>query len=423
MEAAVLLRRLRACAVLLAAALALVFGAGTDVTTVSPGLAAASSRPVPADRPAGNGPEFVSSLLNATALQFDAEEAAATAVGRMSPLQLAGQRVIYSYPGPKPPASLLALIRRGEAAGVIFFAGNYRSRAQFTAVVRELEAANASAANPARAYPLLLMTDQEGGEVRRLPGGPAASEQQIGAIRPAAAAAAAAGRAGVTAAANLAAFGLNVDLSPVLDVYRTAGDFDDQYRRSYGRSAALVSALGARFIAAMQSARVAATAKHFPGLGAAAAGQDTDIRPVTINLPATAMASTDEYPYAAAIAAGVRLVMLSWAVYPQLGSRRPAGLSAPIVQGLLRGRLGFEGVTITDAIGAGALRAYGPVQRRAVLAAGAGVDLILAASQDSAEGARAAAGLVRAYSRGGLSAADFQAAVARILWLRQSLRF
>ena len=237
-----------------------------------------------------------------------------------------------------------------------------------------------------------------------------------------AAAAAAAGRAGASAAANLAGFGLNVDLSPVLDVYRTPGDFDDKYQRSYSSSAALVSALGARFIAAMQTARVAATVKHFPGLGAAAAGQDTDNRPVTINLSATAMASTDEYPYAAAIAAGVRLVMLSWAVYPQLGSGRPAGLSAPIVQGLLRGKLGFEGVTITDAIGAGALRAYGPVQRRAVLAAGAGMDLILAASQHSAEGTQAAAGLLGAYSSGALGPAGFQAAVEQILWLRQSLR-
>ena len=65
-------------------------------------------------------------------------------------------------------------------AGVIFFAGNYASRSQFSAAVKKLIAANASTSNPARAYPLLLMTDQEGGEVRRLPGQPVLSEKEIG---------------------------------------------------------------------------------------------------------------------------------------------------------------------------------------------------------------------------------------------------
>jgi beta-N-acetylhexosaminidase len=266
------------------------------------------------------------------------------------------------------------------------------------------------------------MTDQEGGEVRRLPGAPVLSQKQVGAIHPLAAAVAAAGRDGASAAANLAGYGLNVDLSPVLDVYRTRGDFADRYQRSYSRSAAQVSVLGSRFISAMQSARVAATAKHFPGLGAAAAGQSTDNRPVTISQSAAALASTDEHPYTAAIAAGVRLVMLSWAVYPRLGSDRPAGLAAPIVQGLLRGKLGFEGVTITDAISAGALRRYGPVQRRAVLAASAGMDLILAASQHSTEGTQASAGLLHAYSTGALKSFDFRVAVEQILSLRASLR-
>ena len=104
---------------------------------------------------------------------------------------------------------------------MIFFAANYRSPAQFRAAIRELMAANASLANPARAYPLLLMTDQEGGEVDRVPGAPAQSEKQIGAVRPIPAARTAAGQAGAAAAANLASHGLNVDLAPVLDVYRT----------------------------------------------------------------------------------------------------------------------------------------------------------------------------------------------------------
>ena len=87
--------------------------------------------------------------------------------------------MIYSYRGLTPPPALLRLIRQGEAAGVIFFAGNIASPRQLATVARELQQANLSPANPVH-LPLLLMTDQEGGLVRRLPGPPVLSEKQIG---------------------------------------------------------------------------------------------------------------------------------------------------------------------------------------------------------------------------------------------------
>src|ERR1700730_8242228 len=118
---------------------------------------------------------------------------------------------------------------------------------------------------------------------------------------------------------------MNVNLAPVLDVYRVAGNFIDQYGRSYRDDPAVVSRLGASFIRAQQGRGVAATAKHFPGLGAAARGQNTDLQPVTLNLAAAAIRSVDEYPYRAAIAAGVKLVMMSWAVDPPLDATHPAG--------------------------------------------------------------------------------------------------
>ena len=86
-----------------------------------------------------------------------------------------------------------------------------------------------------------------------------------------------------------------------------------------------MSTLGADFIRAQQSGGVAATAKHFPGLGAATASQNTDVRKVTIRLSKSVLQGTDEYPYAAAVNAQVDLVMVSWAVYPNLGlTARPA---------------------------------------------------------------------------------------------------
>ena len=342
-------------------------------------------------------------------------------ISQLSPSQLAGQRVIFSYSGHTAPASLLSLIRHGEAGGVIFFGGNISSRAQITGVIKQLIAANRSTSNPARACPLLLMTDQEGGLVRRLPGAPRLSEKQIGEITPMSAAVAAAKSAGKNAAANLLSTGMNVNLAPVLDVFRTPGNFIDQFQRSYSMRPTVVSALGSAFITAQQAGHVAATAKHFPGLGAAATNQNTDMVPVTLNVSRGTLIARDEYPYKAAISAGVKLVMVSWAVYPAFDPTRPAGLSSKIVQGELRQRLKFPGVTITDAIGAGALRAFGTTANKAQLAAQAGMELILSAAGTVTEGSQCASGLLSGYQSGKLNHATFKAAVAQILALRKSL--
>jgi beta-N-acetylhexosaminidase len=332
----------------------------------------------------------------------------------LSLYQLAGQRVIYSYAGLRPPDLLLDKIRTGEAAGVIFFAGNISSQTQIRGVIAKLQ--RASAQSPVKAS-LLMMTDQEGGLVRRLAGAPQLSEKQIGASPHPRSAARQAGR---DAGLNLKRAGMNVNLAPVLDVYRTPGNFIDRFGRSYSSSARKVATLGREFIAAQQHAGVAATAKHFPGLGAAAS-ENTDERPVTLHVPLRSLRAADELPYRDAIAAGVRLVMVSWATYPAVDSRRPAGLSSAIVREELRGRLGFTGVTITDALGAGALHPFGPVSNRAVLTAGAGMDLLLCAGQDVHEGARAVDALAAALHRGRLDTAAFRAAVRRVSALRAVL--
>jgi len=329
-------------------------------------------------------------------------------------LQLAGQRIIGSYPGLTPPASLLADIRQGQLGGVIFFGDNIASDPQIAAVIGQLRQAQAQ--SPVR-VPLLLMTDQEGGQVRRLPGQPTLSEKQIGQSANATAAAA----AGTAAGQNLAGVGMNVNLGPVLDVYYQAGNFIDEYQRSYSSNPATVATLGRAFISAQQKTGVAATAKHFPGLGSAATTQDTDTGPVTLTASLSKLRSTDEVPYPAAVAAGVKLVMVSWAVYPALDASRPAGLSPTVIQQELRGRNRFTGVTITDALEAGALKAFGTTGQRAVSAAAAGMDLILCAAQDAGQSETATAALASALTSGRLSPATFNGAVSRVTALRASL--
>jgi beta-N-acetylhexosaminidase len=329
--------------------------------------------------------------------------------------QLAGQRIIGSYPGLTPPASLLSDISKGQLAGVIFFGENISSETQIAGVIRQLR--QAQARSPVQ-VPLLLMTDQEGGQVRRLPGQPALSEKQTGQSANAAAAAAA---AGTGAGQNLAGVGMNVNLGPVLDVYYQAGNFIDEYQRSYSSNPAVVSSLGKAFITAQQKTGVAATAKHFPGLGSAATAQDTDAGPVTLNVPLSKLRSIDEVPYPAAISAGVKLVMVSWAIYPALDARHPAGLSSAVVQQELRGRNRFTGVTITDALEAGALNSFGTTSQRAVAAAAAGMDLILCSARDVSQSETATTALANAFAGGQLSPATFNAAVSRVTALRASL--
>jgi beta-N-acetylhexosaminidase len=334
--------------------------------------------------------------------------------------ELAGQRVIYAYSGLRPPSSLLALIRAGEAGGVILFGPNVASRSQIRAVISQFQ--RLALASPLHT-PILILADQEGGEVRRLPGAPVPSEKQIGAAPDAASLARA---AGAGAGRNLAGAGINVNLSPVLDVFRRPGNFIDEFERSYSSSPASVGALGSAFILAQQSTGVAATAKHFPGLGAAARRQNTDLTPVRLPLSLGTLRAVDEAPYQAAIRAGVKLVMTSWATYPALDPRLPAGLSRFVIGGELRGRLGFRGVTITDGLDAGAIRRFGSLGRRGVLAAQAGADLILCATSDPSrntpqEGIAVLHALTSALSGRRLSLASARQATRRIAALRHSL--
>jgi beta-N-acetylhexosaminidase len=338
---------------------------------------------------------------------------------RLSLDQLAGERVIYAYSGLTPPPSLLDVLRRGEGAGVILFGPNVSSASQVRAVVGELQ--RASLASPLH-VPLLILADQEGAEVRRLPGAPALSERAIAEGSDPAAGAAA---AGAGAAGTLAAAGVNVNLSPVLDVLREPDDFIDQFHRSYGSDPAEVARLGGAFIEAQQRLGVIATAKHFPGLGAAKRGQDTDSRPVTLEVPLERLRRVDEEPYRTAVAAGVKLVMTSWAVYPALDPNLPAGLSSRVIQGELRGRLGYRGVTISDTLSAAALGRFGALPERGVLAARAGADLIICSAidgnDDPSGGLSVLHGIAVALAAGQLDRAAAERAAARVLALRASL--
>jgi beta-glucosidase-like glycosyl hydrolase len=341
--------------------------------------------------------------------------AVCTAFPHSNPTLNAATHVIYSYPEAHPPADLLTLITAGKVGGVILFGQNVNANLSTDIATMQ----QAWAASPAYdGLPLMIQTDQEGRYVRRLPGGPYLSEKQVGESADPVAAATTAGQ---QAAAALNAVGVNVNLAPVLGVYRQTGDFLDQWQRSYGNTSAVVAECAKAFIPAQQKQGDIATAKHWPGLGAATASANTDAEPVTITLSLETLRTVDEVPFAAAIEAGVDMVMASWAVYPALDDK-PSGLSEKWIKGELRGRLGFRGVTITDAIEAGALVNYGDDANRGVLATQAGMDLILASARNVTQGEVIVDALAQALENGDVDRGEFNAATARILALRRGLK-
>ncbi len=177
---------------------------------------------------------------------------------------------------------------------------------------------------------------------------------------------------------ELAAMGCNVSWAPDLDL-ATQPLSPAVGGRSFGDSVALASELGAATVEGLQSAGVAASAKHFPGSGETLADPHHGLPVVDVDGPT--LRARELAPFGAAVAAGVRLVMVSHAAYPALepdgDASRPALGSRAILGDLLRGELGFGGVVVTDALDMAAVD-QGDVAGAAIAAIEAGVDLLLA---------------------------------------------
>jgi beta-N-acetylhexosaminidase len=320
--------------------------------------------------------------------------------------QLAGARVITGFSGHHPPKALRRMVSSGQVGGVILFDDNVGSRSSVRRLTSELQAIPRPA--PIQ-QPLLVTVDQEGGLVKRLPGPPKPSARSIGARG-----AAFAERLGRATGQSLHSMGVNVDLAPVLDLGRP-GRAIEQEGRTFAASPAAVSEIGVGFARGLAAGGTAATAKHFPGLGAARINTDNAVQ--KIRLPAAKLRAADEQPFASFAQAGGAMVMLSTAIYPAL-SGKPAALSRAVATGELRDRLGFQGVSITDALGSVSARSVGGPAKTALAAARAGTDLVL--FSDLGDAARAERALARALGNGSLDRAEFQASVDRVLALRRT---
>ena len=221
---------------------------------------------------------------------------------------------------------------------------------------------------------MMVMTDEEGGGVRRLQNlvGPFPWPQDMGRTMTPRQITAVGARVGTA----LSAAGVNTDLAPVVDLDARRvwpGPTNPDGLRSFGAAPLKTSVDATAFMNGLSSANVLAVVKHFPGLGGS--NTNTDYGPATTK-PWSVLQRTGLIPFERAIAAGAAAVMLSNAVVPGL-STVPAGLS-PEVVAALRGALGFQGLIMTDSLSAGAISAlHLTVPAAAVRALSAGVDQIL----------------------------------------------
>lgn len=323
---------------------------------------------------------------------------------------------MLAFRGTTVPGWLRQRLAEAPAAGFTLFRPNARTPAQVRRLTAALQAAARARVGAATDPPLLIATDQEGGQLLALGGGftPFAGSMAIGATGDADLA----WSVGAAIGQELRAVGVNVDYAPVLDVAINPAN-PSLGIRAFGDDPTEVARLGTAWIDGLQAQGVAATAKHFPGSGGLMA--DTHHQLGVVDRTPADLEAVELAPFRAALAAGVRMVMSGHFAVPALTGDRtqPSTLSRRMMWGLLREELGFEGVSITDALDMQAIP-QGAAQARAVVEAlEAGVDLLLATADRTAQ-QRIETALQRGSAEDGrLDAKLAAASAARVRRLRQ----
>jgi beta-N-acetylhexosaminidase len=329
--------------------------------------------------------------------------------------RLADAILIPPFPGRSAPRWILEALSRG-LAGVTLFGPNIAAPEQVSALTTSLRSA-AAVSSGSSADPVIAI-DEEGGDVTRVAyadGSPYPGNAALGVVDDVSLTQAVSRAIGL----DLAALGINFNLAPCADVLGSA-DSPAVGTRSFGADTDLVSRHTAAAVAGLQSAGVAACAKHFPGHGRT--DTDTHAAIATIEGGLAELRQRDLPPFAAAIRAGTIAIMPSHLRVPELTGDLPATVSAAALDGLLRGELGFTGVIVSDALEMRAVRDRFGVPGAAVLAVAAGTDLVcLGRDSDEAEYLAVRSALVDAVRDGTISGTRLEDAADRVARLRGGL--
>jgi beta-N-acetylhexosaminidase len=323
-------------------------------------------------------------------------------IHKMTLLNKVRQLIVASFSGTQAP---VALIHRIHPGGLIYFGDNLTSQAQARTLSNQIQAATRGVT-----YPMLVMTDQEGGPVVRIPG----TQGTPGGIEFHGDASAA-----KTTALNtgrlMSRLHINTNLAPVSDV-NTAGPGGVIGDRSFGSNPHVVSSLVDAQICGYHAGGVATTAKHFPGHGST--DTDSHLQTAVIKESVPTWTKTDLPPFQWAVRHHVDMILVGHLAFPAMDpSGRPATISPILNRRLLRDRLGYQGVVITDALNMGGITSWGTPGEIAVKAIQAGDDMLLMSPQPVA----AIQAVVSAVEHGQIKSSRLDTSVYRVLKLKQTL--
>ena len=279
-----------------------------------------------------------------------------------------GQLAIVGFNGHDVPAEIRSLAREFDLGGVIFFARNVEAPEQVAELSVQSQALAAE-------LPLWVSVDQEGGRVARLKrpftewppmitlgrAGSADSDRL-------------AERFATALAAELHAVGISLDYTPVLDVHTNPknpviGD------RALADRAEDVARLGTVIIRTLQAAGIAACGKHFPGHGDTSTDSHHELP--LLEHPPDRLDAVELVPFRAAIAAGVASIMTAHILIPSIDAELPGTLSSKIVDGMLRQKLGYQGLILSDDLEMKAISGRYGHSEATVMAIAAGCDAVL----------------------------------------------
>ena len=283
--------------------------------------------------------------------------------------------------------------------GVVIFGQNIVSEAQLKQLTADLQQQSQAAGG----FPLLMAVTEQGGVYSRVASklgySPLPSPREIGEKNDVEAAR----EAGQSIAGYLAPLGINLDFAPVLDVGEA---------RSYDDSAPVVSRLGVAMAQGLRNGGVTPCCLHFPGQRDMT--QDVNTAAAALRRTVKQMRSEDWVPFRQAIAEGAEMILVSHGILKDGGDTLPASLSQAVINGYLRGQLGFDGVVITDSLRMGAITGTFRPGVAAVRALQAGADALLLPAQLD----EAAQGILAALKTGAVSEDRLNESVDRILALK-----
>ncbi|UQZ36611.1 beta-N-acetylhexosaminidase [Paenibacillus sp. PK3_47] len=411
-----------------AASLLLVLGCSSNNSSNFPaGSTSTPSPAVTAISPPSSGPgaaPAASGQLNSPASTASAqtpapsaspgqsdEDSVALQIAGMTLEEKIGQMLLAGIDGTQLDSQAKRMIAEDEIGGIILYKDNISGLNSMVTLINGLK--NSNSGNP---VPLFMSVDQEGGKVSRMP--------KEYADMPSSGRVGAAGNPdsarmfGQLLAREVLAAGFNMNFAPVLDI-NSNPDNPVIGDRSFGSTAGIVTPLGIAEMKGISEEGVIPVVKHFPGHGDTSV--DSHLELPVVNKSAADLAQLEWLPFEAAIAEDADAVMVAHVLFPKLDPDKPASLSRPIISGLLREKMGFTGVVITDDLTMGAITDHYTLAAAAVDTVLAGSDILLVAHQYENEQAVRQA-LLDSVKDGRITEKRIDESVRRILTLKQKYK-